>query len=677
MFFVSDEIYLVDVENKEVINKTKLDGEVTALTWTQDKECDTMRKPTLINQKLNNYSKESLNRDDCNIFLPKLPSLSRSFGPGSSASEDHVEDAKKIKDQKNLNLLLVGLNNGKLYISIFGLFPSAVIDVRTYMNNADCIILDANVSKDFNVVFVVVCSKIVGSEKHTISVLLLNADILSNNSRELHTLALKYGHIISALDYLNQTLQNITESWENILIEMDSKLTAYASKVPPGRVSSDFLELLMFGTPSPEMGVFLLQELTERGLKKMGNSIELSYLSMQKLVLKHLHSVGQNLSFHMNELCGLSRCPVYFQILGLNETFANAAFISTGSFLIKATEMQQVIDDSLKKYKAFFRWLYATILRLSEDRVSPDISKMSQQDLQYIADFLYNFEGEDQDGVPKKPKFNLEKLGQYLLDKNLDVDASQSNEYWSEFLEKKHPLINKHPSIIPHHKEMSLVQETKYLEEQINLVFKHSEAFIGQHFKLLHVQDFIQVYEPYVKLTDTYSPEDEKFLIAVLDSKSPTNGFYFIDLPINPQMKEPKCVYLGLGDDCSRITDLQFYLPDVLSILIDQKNQLRQTGFVQLPIKPIKDLNYESSASINIQHLLDSYVRNIDGIVASSFAVSGTRKVSVILSENRRKVKLFEMEVEEEEDDDEVMETSASSFKEGEEMPLKKDDHLI
>jgi anaphase-promoting complex subunit 4 len=50
-------------------------------------------------------------------------------------------------------------------------------------------------------------------------------------------------------------------------------------------------------------------------------------------------------------------------------------------------------------------------------------------------------------------------------------------------------------------------------------------------------------------------------------------------------------------------------------------------------------------------------------MVASGFAVSGTRKVAVILSESRRKVRLFEMEVEEEEEDDDAMDGTGTNLR--------------
>ena len=40
--------------------------------------------------------------------------------------------------------------------------------------------------------------------------------------------------------------------------------------------------------------------------------------------------------------------------------------------------IRQVIDESMKNFKAFFRWVYVEILRLSEETVSGDLSKVRQ-----------------------------------------------------------------------------------------------------------------------------------------------------------------------------------------------------------------------------------------------------------------------------------------------------------
>ena len=100
---------------------------------------------------------------------------------------------------------------------------------------------------------------------------------------------------------------DIIKAWEGILLEMDTKLASYAEHNPPGTVSADFLELLMFGTPTPQLRQFLLHEMTEKGLKKLGHSIELSYSNIQRLVLKYLHAVSQSINFHLGEMVGLTR----------------------------------------------------------------------------------------------------------------------------------------------------------------------------------------------------------------------------------------------------------------------------------------------------------------------------------------------------------------------------------
>lgn len=60
--------------------------------------------------------------------------------------------------------------------------------------------------------------------------------------------------------------------------------------------------------------------------------------------------------------------------------------------MIKAGEMQQIINHSVINYKAFFRWLYGAILNLMDEAIPSEIHKMTQQDLAYITEFLQNFD---------------------------------------------------------------------------------------------------------------------------------------------------------------------------------------------------------------------------------------------------------------------------------------------
>ncbi|KAK7790646.1 hypothetical protein R5R35_006539 [Gryllus longicercus] len=682
------EILLVDVENKETLHSAMVDGEVTFVTWAQEKDHNDSKNILLPKQKdVPKYSTS----DTSSNFLPKLPSLSRSFGSVNKCLEENLEDAKKIKEQNLLNILIVGLLNGKLYLSIFGLFPCGVIDLHDYIICKNCKVVDADVSEDLNILYIGVLQQKENDGPCELSLVLLDTNILSCQAAELHSLALKHGHIASLLGYLSQTMNSITEAWENILVEMDSKLATYASTVPDGSVSADFLDLLMFGTASDEMEMFLLQDLTEKGLKKLGHSIELSYSNIQKLVLKHLHSVGQSLVYHLAELRGMARRTDRYEILGLSEDGVASSLAAAGAFLVKGAEVQQVIDNSMKNYKIFFRWLYVAILRLSDERVPPEITKISQQELSFLAEFLYNFDGSDcisESGsgggtTIRKKRFNLERLGQYLVDQNLTILPNSEHNLWAKFLEENE-CVAKHATVIPHFEQMSLVQQYNYLKTSVNEIFKKPEVCIAKMFKVSNVITCGKILEPdSLRITHVNKSKEHKILVALVDPSSSFKGFFFTEIntkkSLESQETRPRCVYLNFSP-VSRVSDevvsndfrsldVQFYLPEVLSVLLQQENEGKSAVFVQFPVRAALEAarpcaDFSSAPRIDATALVDlSALRPVENLVASRFAVSGSRKVAVILSESRRKVRLFEMEVEEEEEEEEVMEATASSIR--------------
>ncbi|GFG34068.1 hypothetical protein Cfor_11412 [Coptotermes formosanus] len=711
--YSNSDILLIDVENKETLHTSHVDGEITCINWVQEKDPNDP-KSNLLHKQRDTSNKYTV-QDSTSNFLPSLPLLSRSFGSVSKGVEENLEDAKKIKEQTHLNILLVGVNTGKLYLSIFGLFPCGVVDMNSYVSGRAFSILDADVSDDLNVLFLVMsCWKEadeVKEGKRDLFLVLLDTPVLAVHSAELHALALKHGHIVSLLGYLSHTMHSITEAWENILLEMDSKLASYAATVPGGSVSADFLDLLMFGIPSDELEMFLLQDLTEKGLKKLGHSIELSYSNIQRLVLKHLHSVGQSLAYHLAELRGMARRTDRYETLGLQEETVAKSLIAAGAFLVKSAEVQQVIDNSMKNYRVFFRWLFVVILRLTDERVPAEITKMTQQELAFIADFLHSFDGisvkQEDDSTPsgssRKARFNLERLGQYLVDQDLIIPPDVDNNPWAKFLEEINVLAS-HSSIIPHFRNMSLVQQHNHLKKAIADVFIQPEASIGGLFKVSKVikcSDIPQIGEP--RLTHINVVDDGKLLLAFLDSASPAEGFYLLEIPAGKSSTSigeasAKCAYFYFNSPTSKmveegrdgefslsslmkVLDVQFYLHDVLSVLLEQNGENRSATFVQFPMR----IALEAATSVSLRGILDGnqaeYILNfaprveatmlldsgtfrpVENMVASGFAVSGTRKVAVILSESRRKVRLFEMEVEEEEEDDDAMDGTVTNLR--------------
>jgi Anaphase-promoting complex, cyclosome, subunit 4 len=58
----------------------------------------------------------------------------------------------------------------------------------------------------------------------------------------------------------------------------------------------------------------IYRDLTEKGIKKLGNSIELSYSTIQKLVVKPLHISIINVFYHLSSLEGMLRNSYYYKV---------------------------------------------------------------------------------------------------------------------------------------------------------------------------------------------------------------------------------------------------------------------------------------------------------------------------------------------------------------------------
>lgn len=98
-----------------------------------------------------------------------------------------------------------------------------------------------------------------------------------------------------------------------------------------------------------------------------------------------------------------------------------------------------------------------------------DISKISQQDLTYIAEFLSGFDKMEVD-ASKRKRVNLEKLGQYLRKDPLQTCFSPEGSEWASMLLENRCLQN-HPLIVRQDFEGSLMQAHEILVESVNQVF--------------------------------------------------------------------------------------------------------------------------------------------------------------------------------------------------------------
>ncbi|XP_012342298.1 anaphase-promoting complex subunit 4 isoform X2 [Apis florea] len=628
-------VCLVDIENKNIIHKTKLmlHNAITCMMWLP---------------LTNTENNISLNGNKTNMqptgeYLPPLPSLNRSFGQ---------EPERKEFLSQTLDVLFLGLDDGNVAMYVFGMFYCGTISV----GHGEILEISGGFGKSMWITW---------KDKNGIKACRLWCPLLEQSTAFLKV-AQAQANIEYLMDYLSRTLMAISEAWETILLEMDEKLARYAETNPPGGVAADFLELLMIGIPTQNLENFLLRDLTEKGLKKLGHSIEMCYSNIQKLVLKNLTSVGMALVYQLAEMRGMIRLGGPYELLGLtDETIITNALHASEAFLAKSSEIQQVIDHSMRDYKAFFRWLYVVILRLTDERIPSEVSRVSQQELTFIAEFLRGFD-KTEPGVGGRKGVNLEKLGQYLRRENLQTCLTPEGSEWATMLDENHCLRD-HPLIVKQDLNYSLLQSHAKLITAIHNVFREAYQGLVEHFTISNI-----ALVPSIGFTSSQiTTNDDGLLVATCDLDHKILRLFKIEClytePVSLNFKlaiintdHKSESYSKNYTDCSLI-DLQFYSNEYLSLLLLSK-QTHASYLVQLPINHIRIFGNQDKNLISLTDLLNnSWPRPFQGISAKKIAVSGARKVAAVLSESNRKIRLLETEVEPEDEEDEEEEEDGTN----------------
>jgi len=510
----------------------------------------------------------------------------------------------------------------------------------------------------------------------------VESPIIATCQSELSVLATKFNIIQGTIQYMEDTIKRIKESWENILLEMDTKLASYAKPNPPGTVAADLMELLLFGTFTPQLEIFL-NEMTDKGLKRMSQSIELSYSNIQRLVIRYLHPVCQSLHFQLGELLGLARASHRYSVIGVGEDVVMSAIQASGLMWSKTVELQQVIDESKKNFKLFFRWLYTEILRKNFRDIPDELKRMSQHDVLYIAEFIKRLDNSNQDG--DSPVY-LEKVGQYLKDEDLKQPPDITNNIWNQIL-NDYPELKTVPFILPQDNKSSTLSQFNSLASAVNKIFN------GMNIDITNQTSAKLNLELCSRNPDQFSSsrcdenevlKEEIPLLAaqLVDDQITTLNNIFDDRIVSTRNRccqggascdKKRILYWELGDNDqllatwlipdhnSTIVDFNFYTKEILSVLLETGDI--QT-LVQLPLtnleSSMKPLQLKSSTipedTLNSNNIIEvggrASCRDLENIRACSFSVSGTRNVSVMLFLNRKRLRIYDMEVEEEEDEE-------------------------
>ncbi|XP_032691450.1 anaphase-promoting complex subunit 4 isoform X2 [Odontomachus brunneus] len=602
---ISKLLFLIDIETKNVIHKTKMptNAHLTyCMKW-------------LLLPNVGYDSSSTIDKTDISPtgdYLPPLPTLNRTF---------NQEPERKEFLTHTLDMLYIGQEDGTVLMYIFGMFYCGTITV----GNGPILQITGGSEGPMWITW---------RDKNCIKTTRVSCPLLERNIA-FFKIAQIQANIECLKDYLSRTLMATSEAWETILLEMDEKLTRYAEANPPGGMPADFLELLMIGVPTKNVENFLLRELTEKGLKKFGHSIEMCYGNIQKLVSKNLTSVGMALVYQLAELRGLVRVGGPYEAIGLrDETLVTNAINEAEAFLAKSYEIEQVIDQSMRNYKAFFRWLYVAILQLTDERIPPEVSRVSQQELTFIAEFLHGFD-KSVSGADGRRVVNLEKLGQYLRHEDLQTHLTPEGSEWATMLDTNDCLRNyAHISLVDHFTMISLCDISLS-----SLVANISSQIVTTDGNLL------------LAISDTGSKSIKLLKIEYSSAEPASLASKMITINLDHEHGE-----YSKGSPNTVIVDLQFYSLNYLSLLT-LNEQTHTTFLIQVPLRDISVFDCQND---NTMTLFDIYgvtwSKPFQG-TSRQLAVSGARKVAAILSENR-KIRLFETEVEpEDEEDDEDDET--------------------
>uniref|UniRef100_A0A670J8H8 Anaphase-promoting complex subunit 4 n=1 Tax=Podarcis muralis TaxID=64176 RepID=A0A670J8H8_PODMU len=598
------QVILCDVEKPESLHSFSVDAPITYMHWMEVTEESSVLTSF--------YNAE----DESNLLLPKLPAL-----------------------PKKLNALVLGGNSGFIEIYAYGMYKIATVTGVT----GSCLTLC--LSSDLKSLSVITKVEVSPESEPEITYFQLDTSLLSTYLPEVTRMARKFTHISTLLQYIKLSLTCMCEAWEEILMQMDSRLTKFVQeKNTTTSVQDEFMQLLLWGKASLELQALLMNQLTVKGLKKLGQSMESSYSSIQKLVISHLQSGSEALLYHLSELKGMALWKQKYESLGLDATGIEEAITAVGSFILKANELLQVIDSSMKNFKAFFRWLYVGELKL-----------MTQKDITFVADFLTEHFNEAPELYNRKGKyFNVERVGQYLKDEDDDLVSPPNTEgnQWFNFLQNSNHL-KESPLLFPYYPQKSLHFVKRRMEGIIDQCLQkpavsiRSEDPTSQLFKLPFLWNDKSSNLHYVLFTMLESSISKIYILRrhTDTSRSADNGLLAVDFGnfLNSSINE------NSGTSCYSCLDAHFYDDETITVILAENSEQegKERILAQLPLSSVYteenrglEFSWNSSQRLDMQCediptqsvTIEGQWRVLENMKAQYVAVNGIRKVSCVVS---------------------------------------------
>lgn len=260
-------------------------------------------------------------------------------------------------------------------------------------------------------------------------------------------------------------------------------------------------------------------------------------------------------------------------------------------------------------------------------------------------------------------KFNLERVGQYLENKNLTSPIKTDiTPKWDQLL-AANECLRSCECIYPHNSELSLVQQHNLLKTSVTELFQKPEQLISEKFEFVQHIDCAEwlvasapnVDQPMSTHTTHINIEDEN--VTMFAAVQPSQQMFFLEMGPNriggirlafqrkTVQQEQQTVFGEL-----KFHHIQFFNEEILSMLFDNLVDGRVSNcFVQFPLAVLRakltllsgagdGCNLMDSCAVtNFYDILDmAMIKSIDGFDGNVLSVSGSRKVCMTKKRDRK-----------------------------------------
>jgi len=332
-----------------------------------------------------------------------------------------------------------------------------------------------------------------------------------------------------------------------------------------------------------------------------------------------------------------------------------------------------IIEEDLRSFRAFFKWLSGVMYRISDEPIPSVFKEFSQEEHAHILGFLQTqlVKGEDQ------KSFVLERIGHYLKEeKEVSTEVALNNP-WYSFLQSE-PSLRDNPIVIVPVKEKSLTIIGQRLHKKVAQVFDRVAITMAESFTskegptiLIENDDHEEQSCPRISWIER---QTDNFLAACVLPCSGSNNYFFI-VTLNEQVPpgftmskfsiDLASITNQERDDINRtvIKDINFYNDDYLTVLVTESENCDASSvsvLAQLDVAALRSVSERQSleksmAVTDISQFISKW-RCIESFDPLSFSVNGSRKVACLLSTNRRRIRIYDMDAEEEEEDADLTE---------------------